>query len=106
MVIDDAWIAERERLANAATPGPYWIPPGGDDARFSERVAMRNGDWRFLADARSAFPALIAEVRRLREENTKLRGLLAEVAGSGVELCETIACAISSSRSGVTCGRR
>lgn len=40
----------------------------------------------FIADARTAVPTLVADVRRLREENEKLRDLLAEVAGSGVEL--------------------
>lgn len=102
--IDDAYLAERERLANAATPGP-WMPAKAYDS--AAWPCILGGGWQvaechahlfgdedfdnaaFIADARTAVPTLVAEVRRLerlREENEKLRGLLAEVAGSGVEL--------------------
>lgn len=99
--IDDAYLAERERLANAATPGP-WMPAKAYDS--AAWPCILGGGWQvaechahlfgdedfdnaaFIADARTAVPTLVADVRRLREENEKLRDLLAEVAGSGVEL--------------------
>jgi hypothetical protein len=101
MTIDDAYLAERERLANAATPGP-WMPAKAYDS--AAWPCILGGGWQvaechahlfgdedfdnaaFIADARTAVPTLVADVRRLREENEKLRDLLAEVAGSGVEL--------------------
>ena len=99
--IDEAFLAERERLANAATPGP-WMPAKAYDS--AAWPCILGGGWQvaechahlfgdedfdnaaFIADARTAVPTLVADVRRLREENEKLRDLLAEVAGSGVEL--------------------
>ena len=67
-------LARIEALANAATPGPWetygsdrygWRvdgPPDTDEGRISEENA------RFIAAARDAVPALVAEVRRLRNE--------------------------------------
>ncbi len=111
--IDDAYLAERERIRAGATPGQWaWHWRKGDEdapgSIFSEpyfghayAVAMcpRYGKDKFSADADLIVdavnhqPVLIDEIRRLREENDtineeidRLRGLLAEVAGSGVEL--------------------
>lgn len=62
-----------EALANAATPGPwegeYLIYrkkiDSNDDDCFIAEIA-RDGDGPFIAATRSAVPALVAEVRRLR----------------------------------------
>lgn len=82
--IDDAWLAERERMEKAATPGPWRateervyadlddgaVCVASPNLNFSDRCAP---DAAFIADARAAVPALVAEVRRLREENERLR---------------------------------
>lgn len=73
-------LAKLERLANAATPGPWetnedWTheihASGrgiliGNVPRGPEPYG-RAGDAAFIAASRSAVPALVAEVRRLRE---------------------------------------
>jgi hypothetical protein len=89
--IDDAYLAERERLANAATPGP-WMPAKAYDS--AAWPCILGGGWQvaechahlfgdedfdnaaFIADARTAVPALVAAVRRLREKIDRLRGIL------------------------------
>lgn len=67
-----------EARANAATPGPQGIVTGGASFEFKTIVVNDPGEWlafvksqedgRFFAHARTDIPALIAEVRRLREE--------------------------------------
>jgi hypothetical protein len=52
MTREDEWA----KLAEAATPGPWWAE---EDARF-------------IAKARTAVPSLLAEVTRLRAENERL----------------------------------
>ena len=110
MVVDDAYLAERRKLAEAATPGfppqnagigpwPGWhrrqfgrefqvfsCSPHDGAAPYHIAVCHLAADAAFIADARASMPLLLDEVERLREENEKRRGLLAEVAGSGVEL--------------------
>lgn len=79
MTID---IDQAERLANAATPGPWTVAPNGggiygpcpivvavtvgDDPE--PVVFATNDDLDFIAAARTLVPALIAEVRRLTKE--------------------------------------
>jgi hypothetical protein len=68
-----------EALANAATPGPWYYmtsgpclvvsratPPPRGAVLWAPRWDARNSDLAFIAVARTALPALIAEVRRLR----------------------------------------
>lgn len=75
-----------EDRANAATEGPWLVPEkgyDGDDLIIGKdkfRVAgycccggfTLQEDADFVSDARADIPALIAEVRRLREENKLL----------------------------------
>ena len=87
------WIAERARIEQAATDGPWvrewstpdqwWIihgqpnPAKGDDRMVCPEVATLNHreDWtadaEFIADARDDVPRLLAEVRRLRSIVTR-----------------------------------
>jgi hypothetical protein len=68
-----------EALANAATPGPWYYMTSGHrpvisgftpyphgTVLWAPRWDARNSDLAFIAVARTALPALIAEVRRLR----------------------------------------
>jgi hypothetical protein len=85
--LTDEELAELERLAAAATPGP-WIanieeeePIGGDSMIelglpgdfppdmyvFHDRRIAPSADIKFIAAARNYVPRLIAELRRLRE---------------------------------------
>ncbi len=100
-VSDDEWLAERERLAEAATKGPWvyddgvrggsgpddypWEEHGGrmlaskvagHDIIIDEHGFDLDADGAFIADARTAVPALVAAVRRLREKIDRLRGIL------------------------------
>jgi len=63
-------IDEIERRANAATPGP-WKYCSGSGAIEGVNTLIVRGAWPnsgpFIARARADVPALIAEVRRLRE---------------------------------------
>ncbi len=68
----DGQLAELERLASAATPAPWTCEPGPyfeimDGENRPVRASWFGGNARFIAAARTAIPALIAEVRRLRE---------------------------------------
>jgi hypothetical protein len=81
-----------EALAEAATPGPwdtngYYIEreeaPGGEFERLlynggrdDTYCNMTEADFAFVAAARSAVPALVAEVRRQREELFRVKGEL------------------------------
>ena len=64
--IDESWLAERERLAAAATPGP-WTPFFAQPGLMEiEEAEWKDADLSFIADARTSVPLLIEEVRRLR----------------------------------------
>lgn len=76
----DERLAEIEARANAATPGPwrytlYFVmsPSQGLIADIGPGSASVNSDAAFIAHARTDVPALLAEVRRLREEIVSLR---------------------------------
>ena len=94
-MITDNQLAEWERIANAATVGPWFSvgapwgngtlvnagtedPHGGHAVCDTELMIDRSEniqgepqcDADFIAAARTAVPALIAEVRRLRAERT------------------------------------
>jgi hypothetical protein len=70
----DAELTELEALCHAATPGPwecdiFGIP--GVATKAPNRYRSKHIDelnFAFIAAARTAVPALIAEVRKLREE--------------------------------------
>lgn len=68
-------------LADAATPGPWVFKASGDSLRFSMRrppggtiavaLTAEPEDVDFIAAARTALPALLDEVERLRAEVLK-----------------------------------
>lgn len=82
-----------DALAAAATPGPWqedgpwwsnhvsgWVITTGADRNAVayqplgwDRLPTSAADAAFIAAARDAVPALVAEVRRLREENAGLK---------------------------------
>ena len=70
-----------KELCEKATPGPWCAlyPAGGmwsdscDDMVLGPLLAPRPFDADFIATARTAIPALIAEVERLREALVKVR---------------------------------
>lgn len=90
---------EWERLANAATPGPWtsggdyagkwpedgsdpepnywrcwqWLPDVDDVAGLAIVDTEKQADAEFIAAARQAVPALVAECQQLREENERLK---------------------------------
>jgi len=87
---------ELERLEKAATPGPWsfkgtgglhmdgardgWMVEGPHNGKRWPRIARDAAPYRergenpaLIAALRNAAPALIAEIRRLREENARLR---------------------------------
>jgi hypothetical protein len=68
--ITEAVLAEWERMADAATAGPWRFLRSSwyvDCARgIVAEVCSTPEDIRFIAEARTALPALVAEVRRLR----------------------------------------
>ncbi len=78
-MIDDQTLNEWKRLAEAATPGPWQAKNYGSDGvdawlHLSPTVAIGSDhahwltDATFIAAARVAVPALLAEVERLRAE--------------------------------------
>lgn len=88
MSITEEQLAELERLEREATPGPWrwWTSnshtrlgtPDKDEAvafGYASRadgvgsIAILLDDMNFIVAARSALPQLLAEVRRLKEEN-------------------------------------
>ena len=91
------WIAERARIEQAATDGPWvrewstpdqwWIihgqpnPAKGDDRMVCPEVATLNHreDWtadaEFIAAARDDVPRLLAGVRRLQAADERVRAL-------------------------------
>lgn len=83
----DIDIDEIERLADAATPGPWgWWPHygiGWEDRGVT--LGLDNADespsdnQRFVIAARTAVPALVAEVRRLREAEGRQRRIIIEL---------------------------
>ena len=93
MAISDEQLAEWERLAQQATPGPWTFKTyydasvghlvGLQGTEFESDSAVyytgyRSYDGRFMAEARTMVPALIAEVRRLKEEVELLDETLAD----------------------------
>lgn len=98
--LSDARLAEIEARANAATPGP-WSPAPYSGADPHDRIVVgSNNDWllnvgalvheaispknpqeyadaEFIAHARTDVPALVAEVRRLREREAALEKVVA-----------------------------
>lgn len=110
MKLTDADLARLEELAGKATPGPWngsgsascgygWVEIPGNNTTGSERQASlgqyrgADADARYIAAACNAAPALVAEVRRLRDrvealEKTKKHlsetaRVLAEQVGKG-----------------------
>lgn len=88
MTMDEATLSEIEARAKAATPGP-WVSFDVDrDGTTVETSAgeilmgslgspdATSADTEFVAHAREDVPALVAEVRRLREVNARLVRLL------------------------------
>jgi hypothetical protein len=76
-MIDEKKIEEWQRLADAATPGPWATGAAGEVFHQTETDGRRwvaNGyelkDQEFIASARTAVPELIAELRRLRGRYT------------------------------------
>jgi hypothetical protein len=86
--MDDRQLAELERLERAATPGPWvsWVEGrdgGGGDSfiqagggegpdiyvswSMTASIRAAAADQDFIAAVRTAFPGLLAEVRRLRD---------------------------------------
>lgn len=99
----DERLAELERLANAATPGP-WFPrwggePGYVYSQSAERVIAMLADEQndglprpnsqLIAAARTAVPELIAEVRRLRAAIESEAARRAYAAGLGASEWES-----------------
>ena len=93
-MLTEEQLAEWEQLANEATPGPYNIGlPGGPAGPFWSAMNQMGNvvacqitsaeNAAFLQASREAVPALIAEVRRLREVSVvalmKVRALKDEV---------------------------
>lgn len=100
MSITEEQLAELERLEREATPGPWLVEdkrgwwrvrgPGGvafdDGSACNEYNAECDADTRdLIVAARNALPQLLAEVRRLRDENAMFRGTLAAIASREVE---------------------
>lgn len=78
--MDEAALVELERLVAAATPPPWTCEPGPyfevmDGENRPVRASWFGGNARFIAAARTALPALVAEVRRLR-------GMMEEMIGA------------------------
>ena len=85
--LTDAELDEIEALCNAAQDGPWtiygngasaWIVNSAGDAELGNwlvcRDVRRPEDRAFIARARTALPALIAEVRSLRAKLDERRG--------------------------------
>lgn len=90
MSVTEEQLAELERLEREATPGPWstckMMPSDGHDEAvavldadgfrandvcdcYGDSRVEREANARVIVAARNALPALVAEVRRLREEN-------------------------------------
>lgn len=94
-MIDEAKLAELERLASEATPGPWRQEKSLDnriDVVHSDHVTTpvayyavqtfeipRPPDAAFIAAARTAVPDLVAEVRRLRGDLSEATCALGEI---------------------------
>jgi len=79
----DAEMAELEKLCAEASQGPWWAVESGGDFRVEDKAGAAIAAWthaypegaipidpcdaQFIAAARQAVPALIAEVRKLRD---------------------------------------
>lgn len=86
---------EIEARANAATPGPWTVSedysdvvgPEGDQlaSYWNPTSETRNGE--FIAHARTDVPALVAEVRRLRDRVAEVEGPAVEARAALAALC-------------------
>lgn len=89
---DDELAAMRARV-DAATPGPWGIPPARSNAtKFWLQPKNKDGDWawtwrgfvvcdykqdaEFIANARRDVQTLLNEVARLRDENANLHKII------------------------------
>ena len=111
------WIAKREQLEGAATPGPWhWEPPSGDDwPAHDESLATEDGeavllgwgydasgiegapaDREFIADARTSLPAALAALKAVLDEHPRYEGDFSDFCGhcqargEGVWPCPTV----------------
>ena len=75
MTLSD-WLAERERLANAATKAPWYAAEITNDGRtvvddgrsaWANDIRCETPDAAFIADARASLPLALAMVRVLSE---------------------------------------
>jgi hypothetical protein len=94
--VSEEQIAEWERLASEAAPGPWYTRPSQDDGLdvMADSPApvftwAEGVDADFVVAARSAVPALIAEVRSLRRE---MEGARAEFESVLADVNEAIRC--------------
>lgn len=80
-------LQEWKRLADAAPPGPYFYDLSNMDIFTQNRnvhignISRSDAAGKLFATARTAMPALIAEVERLQAENGRLREALRVVKG-------------------------
>ncbi len=68
--------AELQRLCDAATPQPWWVGEHNDwhcliETGY-EAVPLSREDYRFAALARNAMPRLLADVKRLEKQASRL----------------------------------
>lgn len=106
MTIDETELARLEALAQAATPGPWaptavcddddhWYACSPEHAFAEDDPACDSGkrhpgalaDAAFIAAARDAVPALVAEVRRLREQLQEERDILKDFQSGRIVNC-------------------
>lgn len=75
MTIDDAYLAERERIRRHANPAQCLLSHHyhGSNVTWDGAMEITAWDFSFLKDAYEAVPALIAEVRRLQHEGDSMR---------------------------------
>jgi hypothetical protein len=80
--MDVKMLEEIRKRAEAATPGPWrevnlYIESGDANERLAE--VCESVDATFIAHAREDVPKLLAEVKRLKQENNTLRGNVATI---------------------------
>lgn len=107
MTMTDDDLARIEALCEAATPGPWTVdkkedtePNGwthrwhwirevaydGPSYNYNIDGFARREDADFIAESRTAVPALVAEVRRLRAELAEANAMLDWIADNGIEI--------------------
>jgi hypothetical protein len=107
-ILTDADLAEIEKRAEAATPGPWWLFTAGDgitevdangkdaipvckwtgfdDARRSHKEHRANAA--FIAASRTDIPRLLKEIARLRGIEERAKALVADIGEYRVSLTE------------------